>query len=201
MIKVSKRHGLSKEFARVLRDAIFLYDEEDKRALEEYLESVLKRVRRYVPSPNVLWPVVDNLFNVYGHIECAVTGFPLFDRQGWKQAKAVLEAIRIGHVSDPPGISFYYLVKRDSLGLPVYRCTRGTNSVEGGIHQNIIRKFSSFNAGPFLADWALADYRLRHNISVGSRNRFNIEHRSHYNPWLVQALNTLRDDVDQEIIP
>ncbi|KAG2212586.1 hypothetical protein INT47_000562 [Mucor saturninus] len=206
MIKVSNRHGLSKEFARVLRDAIFLYDEEDKRAVEEYLESVditwdkamlikpdwvLKRVRRYVPSPNVLLPVVDNLFNVYGHIKCTVTGFPLFDRHGWKQAKAVLEAIRKGHVSDPPGISFYYLVKRDSRGLPVYRCTRGTNSVEGGINQNIIRKFSSFNAGPFLADCALADCRLRHNIS----------HRSHYNPWLVQALNKLRADVDQEFIP
>ncbi|KAG2193946.1 hypothetical protein INT47_003516 [Mucor saturninus] len=140
---------------------------------------VLKRVRRYVPSPNVLLPVVDNLFNVYGYIKCTVTVFPLFYRHGWKQAKAVLEAIRKGHVSDPPGILFYYLVKRDSRGLPVYCCTRG----------------------PFLADCTFADYRLRHNISVGSRNRFNIEHRSHYNPSLVQALNTLRADVDQEFIP
>ncbi|KAI7887943.1 uncharacterized protein EV154DRAFT_594948 [Mucor mucedo] len=193
---------------RVLKDIFNLMDmikvskrREDKRAVEEYLESVdvtwdkamliksnwvLKRVRTYVRSPDVLLPVVDNLFNVDRHIKCAVTGFPLFDRQGW---------------NDTPGILFYYLIKGDSRRFSVYRCTRGTNSVEGGIHQNIIRKFNSFNAGLFLADCALADYRLRHNISVGSRNRFNIEHRSHYNPWLVQALNTLRADFDQEFIP
>ena len=77
---------------------------------------------------------------------------------------------RAGHVSDPPGFLFYFEMGKDKLGLSIYRCSRGTkvNSVEDGIHQNIIRKFGSFGACPHLADCALADYRLRHNIDVGN---------------------------------
>ena len=54
----------------------------------------------------------------------------------------------------------------DKNNLPMYRCSRGTNSLEGGVHQNIIRKFGSFGAGPHMTDCMLADYRLRHNIDV-----------------------------------
>lgn len=59
-------------------------------------------------------------------------------------------------------------MRKDRDGLPLYRCCRGTNSLEGGIHQNIIRKFGSFGASPELTDAVLADYRLRHNIDVGA---------------------------------
>ena len=41
---------------------------------------------------------------------------------------------------------------------------------------NIVRKFSSYNAGPRLANSVLADYRLYHNIDVRSSIK-NYAHR------------------------
>jgi hypothetical protein len=45
----------------------------------------------------------------------------------------------MGYLSDPPGISLYYAVGVDHEvgGLPVWRCCRGTNFVEGGVHHSI----------------------------------------------------------------
>jgi hypothetical protein len=110
---------------------------------------VLKRVRRYVPAPEVLYPLVDDLFKSYGPILCTKTGLPLFDKKAEKQSKLVLKLIEEGYVSDPSFVSFYYFLRYDPNGLPVYRCTRGTNAVEGGVHYNIIRKIMSYSAGPF----------------------------------------------------
>ncbi|CEP10632.1 hypothetical protein [Parasitella parasitica] len=82
------------------------------------------------------------------------------------EKKRVTQSIRLGHLSDPVGVPLYFRVKEDKFGLTIYRCVRGTNSVEGGIHTNIIRKFGFYNASPDLAECALADYRLRHNADV-----------------------------------
>lgn len=38
MIKIPKRHGLSKKFSRVLRDAIFVYEQNDKQTVEDYFK-------------------------------------------------------------------------------------------------------------------------------------------------------------------
>ncbi|KAI9497935.1 hypothetical protein BDB00DRAFT_868067 [Zychaea mexicana] len=38
----------------------------------------------------------------------------------------------------------------------------------------------------------MADYRLRHNIDVGSVNRYGKVHKGHYEPWLTQHINDLR---------
>ncbi|CEP13207.1 hypothetical protein [Parasitella parasitica] len=65
----------------------------------------------------------------------------------------------------------------DDLGFPVYRCTRGTNLIEGSVRQNIVGKFASFNASP-----ALTDCALRYNIQVGSKNRYGITLKSIYRP-------------------
>ncbi|KAF7728460.1 hypothetical protein EC973_006013 [Apophysomyces ossiformis] len=181
MIKVTRCHSLAKEFARRFRDSIFVTDPDDRRRVEAYLMTkstsldymlstrpawVLRRVRRTVPRAEELYPVVENLFREYGSLECAKTGLPLFDSEVWSQAINVLKAIRRGEVSDPPGIPLYFKMGEDKNGLPLYRCSRGTNSLEGGVHQNIIRNFLSFGAGPHLTGCALADYRLRHNIDV-----------------------------------
>ncbi|CEP09471.1 hypothetical protein [Parasitella parasitica] len=74
----------------------------------------------------------------------------------------------------------------DRLGFPVYRCTRGTNTIEGGVHQNIVRKFASFNASPALTDCALADYRLRHNIQL---NDIQADHR--YDIRFMEGFHTI----------
>jgi hypothetical protein len=188
MVKVSSRHGLAREYSMRLRDAIFIVDEDDKRGVLQYLARkriswedqlarkpkwILRRVRRVVPPPEELYQSVENVFNSLGPLLCNTTQQPLFDAVAWKSARQVLSAIRAGHVSDPPGVSFYFKMGVDQNGLPMYRCCRGTNSVEGGIHQNVIRKFGSFGASHHLADCMLADYRLRHNMDVGSNFYLN----------------------------
>ncbi|KAG2211306.1 hypothetical protein INT45_003588, partial [Circinella minor] len=207
LIKVSRKHGLSKVFSRAFRDALFVVDEDDKNKVKNVLEKqgttwekklsenpdwVLRRVRRVIPPPSILYPVVKDLFKTYGPLRCARTGRPLFDYENWQQAANVLKAIHQGHVSDPPGIPFYFVKGTDHDGLVLYRCSRGTNSSEGGIHQNIIRRFRSFGASIELTDSALADYRLRHNINVGTVNRYGHVHQGHYDPRITQHINDLQ---------
>lgn len=51
-----------------------------------------------------------------------------------------------------------------------YKCSRGTNFVEGSCHMNVIRRFTSYNASTRLTDAILADYRLYHNTNVSIFN-------------------------------
>lgn len=95
----------------------------------------------------------------------------MFTPDNWRCAEHILEEIRLGHVSDlKNGPPLYIKKGLDRNGLMKYHCIRGTNSVEGAVHMmNIVRKFSSYNAGPRLANSVLADYRLYHrNIDVSS---------------------------------
>ncbi|KAG2211379.1 hypothetical protein INT45_007541, partial [Circinella minor] len=207
MIQVPRKHRLAKEFTRRLRDAIFLIDKNDKRLIEEYLKTkhmtfdmmmdqnptwVLRHVKRVIPPGKDLYPVVKKVFDTYGYLRCAKTGRPLFDDEAWRQSENVLNTIQLGHVSDPPGISFYFEIGKNKNNLPLYRYSHGTNSLEGEVHQNIICKFMSFRASPELADAVMADYRLRHNIDVGSFNRYGRVHKGHYEPWLTQHILDLR---------
>ncbi|KAL9536923.1 hypothetical protein MBANPS3_012247 [Mucor bainieri] len=114
----------------------------------------------------------------------------------WKRIKSVLKTVRLGHASDPPGVQLYYKTgHKDDLGLTLYRCVRGTNFLEEGVHQNLMRKFGSFNAGPELGDAMLAEYRLRHNIDVGYANRMGKVYKGHYDPWLLQQTQQLYDEL------
>jgi hypothetical protein len=182
MLKIPMRHGMSKDFMRRFRDCLFVIDAEDKKNVEAYLESIgstwdtymverphfiLERVRRCIPPANELLPVVKLLFEKYGPAKCLKTGLPLFDKEAYDTAQRILNCIELGHVSDiPGGPPLYTEMGTDVYGLMRYRCSRGTNSVEGSVHMNIVRKFASYNAGPHLTDMALADYRLCHNLDV-----------------------------------
>ncbi|KAI9489513.1 hypothetical protein BDB00DRAFT_876272 [Zychaea mexicana] len=125
ILKVSRKHGLSKGFSRTFDDALFLDDEIDKRLVTAVLEEkkettwdkklaedpdwIFKRVKRVVPPPKDLYPMVKKPFETYRPLRCARTRRPLFDFENWKQAKNVLTAIHLGHVSDLPGIPFYFV--------------------------------------------------------------------------------------------
>ncbi|KAL9545729.1 hypothetical protein MBANPS3_007001 [Mucor bainieri] len=217
MLKLPMRHGAFKDLMRSYRNALFVLDAEDKQRVETVIQHdkklqrkfgsgqtfnkmwakcpdwILQRVKRVVPPPDLLLPIIQKLFSTYGHMKCAKSGNKLFDKQAWKKAKNIENSIKQGHLSDPTGGSLYYKIKTDQYGLPIYRCVRGTNSVEGGIHTNIIRKFGFFNASPNLTECALADYRLRHNADVGSKNRYGKTYKSHYNPWVTQVINHLEE--------
>jgi len=78
----------------------------------------------------------------------------------------VMESIQNGYYSDPLGCMLYSTHGKDANGLTLYRCIQGTNSVEGGIYQNLIKRFSSYNVSPHFATNLLHDYCLCHNLKV-----------------------------------
>ena len=62
--------------------------------------------------------------------------------------KNILEHICKGYYSDPPDVALYFVVGKDNNSLLLYRCCHGTNDVEGGVHQNLIHRFTSFSVSP-----------------------------------------------------
>ncbi|KAI8643968.1 hypothetical protein BD408DRAFT_414181, partial [Parasitella parasitica] len=157
---------------------------------------VFERVRRFIPKPAKLYPTLKFLFDSYGPLRCEHSGRQLFDDAAREMSLHVLKSVKEGHVSDIVGGPALYTEKGlDKDGLMTYKCSRGTSSVEGACHMNIVRRFASYNASTRLTDSILADYRLYHNINVGSVNRYGLKHQSHYSPWLVLAINMLRTEV------
>ncbi|KAI0704374.1 hypothetical protein BC835DRAFT_1317043 [Cytidiella melzeri] len=208
-VKVSQKHGIHAPYKRALRDALLIVDPEDKAAVEVVLERrgvkfsdmvlwksdwVWKRVKRLVPCATILFQRVSEVFKTYGPLKDAKTGKPLFKGEDqWQQARNILENIRMGLYSDPPDISLYTVRGQDKDGLTVYRCMRGTNSVEGGIHQNIIRYFGAFNASPRLSVNLIRDYCLMHNLRVGTLNRTGKPYRGSFDIWTRNRLAQLAD--------
>jgi len=138
-------HALREDFGRALRDVLLVPDQEDRMRIsawgatlnpqltfEQLLLSrplwVPRRCRRVIPPPEELYPLIKKLFSVWGSLKDAKTHLPLFNAQNWKTAKQILELIREGFVSDPPGIPLYTVLGLDkkSGNLPIYRCARGT---------------------------------------------------------------------------
>jgi hypothetical protein len=96
-------------------------------------------VRCFVPPPEELLPRVSRVIMTYGPLKDSITGQALFNDKAWEIADNALENIRRGYYSNPPNIPLYYTRRRDKYGLLRYKCRRGTNSIEGGVHQNIIQ--------------------------------------------------------------
>jgi hypothetical protein len=180
-LKLPPHHGLYHPFSRAFRDALFILDTEDKANVEALLakkdltisqmilkspEWVFDRVKRLIPRPDILHQRVFEVFQTFGPMKDAITSQPLFLSTTYAQAELMLESISLGHYSDPPGIDLYMERGKDVDGLPLYRCLRGTNSIEGGIHQNIAKRFGSYNASPRFAVNLLRDYCLIHNLKV-----------------------------------
>lgn len=123
-------------------------------------------IRRLVPEPALLHHLLKEFFECWGPIKCSGTNMALFSAESKAQCENILKQVQQGYVSDPAGFSLYVFLCHDKNGLPIYRCLRGTNSVEGGVHMVILRKFGALNAAPQLADCAVADWRHRHNQDV-----------------------------------
>ncbi|SGY14040.1 BQ5605_C010g06037 [Microbotryum silenes-dioicae] len=209
-----------RSFARAFSDAIFIPNADDRLLMEARLaklgmtweeavrspvwnKKLWRRVRRWIPPPGILEPLVREVFE--------------------KLAKRCLEAIRKGQVSDPVGIELYTDLgpcggpdgKADD-GVRLYSCQRGTNSLEGGIHRNLRQRFPKSGVSPCHANACLADYVLVHNLTVsptppsqfeeaatilthyplysqvGTSNRTGKPFVGHYGLWLTVELHRLR---------
>lgn len=106
---------------------------------------VCERVPREIPSPSVLVPAMEHVFNVFANSRDAKTNQVLFTPAVWEKANAMLELARQGYFSDVPGIPMYKKAGTDKLGLDKFKCLRGTNNIEGGPHGDIYRKFGALN--------------------------------------------------------
>lgn len=214
---VSKKHSLFKRFAKAFSRTMLIPDAVDKQNISAVLEKkgsswekalakqpdwVWRRCRRYIPPKDILFRNMQELFNCWGPTICSKTGQPLFVKESWKKAKAVLHDIQLGWLSDPDNIPLYVQEKKpDRNGLNIYHCLRGTNSCEGSVHNPIHKMFGSLNASPELADALVADWRHRHNIEAGSKHKFNTIYTGHYDPWLDFALQKLKEDILWESAP
>lgn len=187
-IYVPRRHGCRASFMRAYADILFVLNAEDKQLLSARFERegssweiefprkrkyCLARCRRTIPPPHQLVPLLITLFKEYGPMKDAKSKRPLFNKDAWKAAARVLEMVKGGYVSDPPGIELYTVLKpcggktgKLNDGVQVYRCFRGTNMTEGGVHQNLRRRFPQSGVSIRHAAARLTDYRYIHNVSV-----------------------------------
>ena len=149
-------------------------DINDRRAVEEVLakkgktweqimysnpDNLHRRVRRFCPPPNILVPQLKALILSWQDVKCSLdpSRGVLFSATAHKAAEGLIRVAKLVLISDPPGYSLYYKMGVDRDGLPYYRCIRGTNSVEGGIHMPIRRTFGSLRASPELTDALLCN--------------------------------------------
>jgi hypothetical protein len=79
------------------------------------------------------------VFQTFGPLQDAATNAPLFNARAVKDANNVLKLIQGGLLSDPIGINLYAQmgVDKQNGNLPLYRCWRGTNTAEGGVHHSV----------------------------------------------------------------
>ncbi|OBZ77815.1 hypothetical protein A0H81_02815 [Grifola frondosa] len=174
--KISVHHGMRRPFTRALRDAILLPDENDKAAVEAVLKTQGCRVKRFAPPPEILCSCVSAVVKMYGPLKDAVTGQLLFNDVSWEKAVNVLENVRMGFYSDPPGVELYMVQGRDKeeLHLSLHSC--------------------SYNASPRFAVNLLRDYCLCHNLRVGTLNRTGKVHQGSYDIWCINCRVHLLDD-------
>jgi hypothetical protein len=101
----------------------------------------------YVPPPSVLVPPIEHIFNMFGNAKDASMGAPLFTKQAWQRAGAVLELAHQGYLSDLDGVVLYEQAGVDKDGLQLWKCLRGTNKVEGGPRGDMYCKFGAVHGG------------------------------------------------------
>lgn len=215
-IKVPIRHAAKPSYFMALRDAIFLLNPEDVRNVKKaYTISdkewcrmmsfnfnfIANRVRRRIPPPDILYPRVKAVYDYFQDVIDPTSNLPLFNVNARKKAINVLEMIKAGLLSDPPGVSFYVKVlnhdgspKTDKKGLQLYRSIRGTNLVES-IHQTYTRAFGHSRAGIMYSDNLLTYIRHIHNWRCSLRNRPGFPRLRHFDGEAIDTVNDLYEYV------
>jgi hypothetical protein len=179
-----KKHSVFKDFAHQFSEAIFIRDKNDEDAVRAVIEkkggkwdymvrakgaALNKRIRRFIPGPDVLVPRLQCLFNAYRNVKCpTATGKKtnFFSDEAWKMAERLLATAQLGFLSDPLNVALYFVIGRDRDGLILYRCIRGTNSIEGGWHMTLRRMFGSLGSASDFGEALIILFAYRRNITV-----------------------------------
>ncbi len=180
---LSKQHGAFGPFMSRLSDAFFVPNQGDIEFVKEALRIAglsedeinskrwrffKRRIRRGVPGPVELEKQFNRVVNLMANIEDNKTGKPLFGKKAWNLYKATLLHIRKGCLSDIPELSYYVQVAEDSMGIPIFRCLRGTSALEG-FHQKVRQLIRGFNISPRFAIALLYEFIHRWNHDVDIR--------------------------------
>jgi hypothetical protein len=179
-----KTHSAFQAFSHDFSEAIFIRDKDDEARVHAVLDAkgiswdyakrakaaaLNRRIRRYIPPRDILSQRLKLLFDGYKAVLCSTRQGRkqrFFSKEAEEMSKRLLQTAQLGFLSDPPGIPLYYKMGIDRDGLTIYRCIRGTNSVEGGVHMVVRRVFGSLQASPELAECILLNWILRHNSTV-----------------------------------
>lgn len=184
MFDIPRGHALCGDFFRAVRDALLLLDAKDAAACAAYCESqnpplpyqkmreswsawLAHRCKRVIAPPEIVYPRMHKVVTAYGPLKDAITGKPLIEKHQWKSVKRVLDLVYAGLVSDPPGVPLYAVTGCDTkAGLDLYRCFRGTNITEGGVHTHLRPHLPTSGASLEHVVASLHDFVLRHNLLV-----------------------------------
>jgi len=200
MIPTPINHGMHPAFLCALQDHMMQWDPVSRSAGNKVCCEIFKltfdqmlalnpqfiteHTPCHVPSPSILVPAIEYVYKTFGNALDAKTNEPLFNKQAWAKANAVLELAHQGYLSDIDGIPMYKRAGIDKYGLQKWKCLQGTNNVEGSPHGDIYRKFGAFKgisfllfvilnssdyfpiAGPHLATNCLTDHCAWYNLQV-----------------------------------
>ncbi|PPR00790.1 hypothetical protein CVT24_000755 [Panaeolus cyanescens] len=210
MFNIPSHHGLRREFSQALRDALFIPDPKDAGRISMWgnLQNppvtfndlrrfwpkwLWMRCKRLIPPPEILYGRVEKVLKAYGAMKDAVSQEPLFNDARWKIADNVLDMIKNGYVSDPgPDVPLYSMIGLDKkTSLPLYRCFRGTNVTEGGVHTHLRPHLPSGGVSIRHTNAALMDFVLHHNLRVGLKNTTGQTYQGHYSIWIVNEIQDL----------
>jgi hypothetical protein len=129
-------------------------------------------IRCTVPSPAILEANLRKVFDLFADEVDQKKKKKFFGEKGSKARKLVestLQHVRTGCLSDVPGVSYYVQIGEDSMGIPKYKCFRGTNALEG-FHQKIKLLIRAFNISPRFAIALLFEFIHRWNHDIDCKS-------------------------------
>lgn len=211
--KLPMHHEYKALFFRSLRAAMFIMVEEDVEDVKSVLESkpgeswekmmafnfryISQRVRRRVPEPKILYSRMKAVYEFFRDKVDSKTGKILFHETNRNKFENVLEMVKKGYASDPPGMSLYVLKTdkygkpmKDEDGLVLYRSIRGTSNLES-LHQYLTTSFGHTRSGPRYSDNLLTILRHMYNWRMSLKNRPKFPNILHYDGLLIDRINAL----------
>ena len=184
---ISIAHPSRIQFCHDLRMSIFTIDQTDEALVRRKLlegtgkdnfdqynqfnpEWIHKRCRRKIGSPEMLKESLLKLQEVYSSNQHKDSNNnPLLTKETKKEISKLIEN-HLNCISDPKNIPLYFRCGEDNLGIPLYRCIRGTNSVES-YHQWLEKMFTPWCQGPKLSDAVFTLLRHVWNARASEKHR------------------------------
>jgi hypothetical protein len=198
---LKKAHGAFALFMARLSDVFFIPSQDDLELIKDLLKQngfsddqikqktwqyFKRRVRRSVPPPNVLERDFNRTVNMFANLKDAKTGKQLFGKKAWNLYSSTLKHIKKGCLSDIEGLTYYVQIGEDSMGIPLFKCVRGTNGVEG-FHQKIRQLVRGFNVSPRFAITLLHEFIARWNHDIDVRILgLPRKYANFYDGWVIE---------------